>query len=86
MQIPRKKPAYLSPNFNVTLSPRGNPDQRRIYNTLVLLVHLVCIIEPQSSLPKRLYDLIQSLNVQLLPEMEFPADWQTRPLWKALQT
>lgn len=84
LQIPRKKPLYLYPNFNITLSPTGNPNQRRIYNYLVLLVHLVQVIEPQSSLPLRLKELIKSLDTNLLPEMEFPTDWESRPLWNGL--
>jgi abortive infection bacteriophage resistance protein len=84
MQVPRKKPAYLFPNFNVTRSSFGNLRERRIYNSLVLLVHLVEVIEPQSSWPLRLINLLKQLDPALLCEMEVPGDWQSRPLWKAL--
>lgn len=83
-QLPRKKPPHLAPNFNLTRTPLGNPNQRRIYNSLVLLVHLVQVIEPSSTLPCRLAHLLVSLDPALQPEMGFPADWQSRPLWASL--
>ncbi len=85
MELPRKKPANLIVNLERTSLAGGNPKERRIYNSLVMLIYLVQKIEPQSSLPKRLYDLITTLDFSLLTEMEFPADWQNRPIWKALQ-
>lgn len=81
MQIPRKKPPHLFPNFNVTSSPLGNPKERKIYNSLVLLVHLVQIIEPQSDWPHRLATHLNTLDPALQPEMELPPGWQSRPLW-----
>ena len=84
VQLPKKKPPHLFPNFNVTLTPLGNPNQRRIYNSLVLLVHLMQVIEPGSTLPCRMAHLIDSLDPALQPEMELPTDWKTRPLWQAL--
>lgn len=83
-QLPKKRPAHLVPNFNITRTPLGNPNERRIYNTLVLLVHLVQVIEPGSTLPSRLANLLDSLDPALQPEMELPPDWKTRPLWNAL--
>jgi len=84
VQLPRKKPRHLAPNFNVTLSPLGNPNERRIYNSLVLLVHMMQVIEPSSTLPHRLACLLDTLDPALQPEMELPADWKTRPMWQAL--
>jgi abortive infection bacteriophage resistance protein len=84
VQLPKKKPPHLFPNFNLTRTPLGNPNERRIYNSLVLLVHLVQVIEPTSSLPCRLAHLLASLAPGLQPEMEIPTGWQTLPLWKPL--
>lgn len=86
MQIPRKKPAHLFPNFNITPTPLGNPKERGIYNSLVLLVHLVEVIEPQSLWPRRLAEHLASLPAFLSQEMELPPDWRTRPLWQPLLT
>lgn len=84
VQLPRKKPAHLYPNFNVTHTPLGNPKERKIYNSLVLLIHLIEVIEPQSTWPGRLAAHLNTLDPALQPEMELPADWKTRPLWQAL--
>ena len=84
IQLPKKKPAHLFPNFNLTRTPLGNPNERRIYNSLVLLVHLVQVIEPTSSLPCRLAHLLATLSPSLQPEMQIPPGWQTLPLWKPL--
>jgi abortive infection bacteriophage resistance protein len=80
-QLPKKKPANLYPNFYV--HPNA-VDQResKIYNTLVLLLHLIRTIEPTSHWPERLINHISSFDSTLLPDMGFPTDWQTRPIWK----
>jgi abortive infection bacteriophage resistance protein len=83
-QLPKKKPPHLFPNFNHTCTPIGNPNERRIYNSLVLLIHLVEVIEPDSTLPCRLAHLLASLDPALQPEMELPANWQSLPIWKPL--
>ena len=79
-QLPRKKPPHLWPNFHSQLG--GN--ERKIYNTLVLLVHLVQVIEPSSRWPWRLLGHLQTLPSPLIPDMGFPTDWTTRPLWRQL--
>ena len=86
LQIPRKKPASLIPNFHVSPTSAGDPKERRIYNSLVLLIHLVQIIEPSSSLPGRLYQLLSTVDDRFLSEMEFPVDWRSRPLWRSLKS
>lgn len=84
MQLPRKKPAHLWSNFN-TDPIHGTGKERKIYNTLVLLVHLVQRIEPESHWPNRLMDHINTLDPGLVPDMGFPSDWLTRPIWQKLQ-
>lgn len=84
LQLPRKKPAHLHANFHVTRTVQGNPNERCIYNSLVLLVHLIRVIEPQSTWPRRLAQHLDSLPAALQPEMDLPADWKDRPLWKGL--
>jgi abortive infection bacteriophage resistance protein len=81
-KLPKKKPAHLFPNFFV--DPAMPKKEARIHNTLILLVHLIGCIEPASAWPERLIRLLRSFDPALLPEMGFPADWKTRPLWNSL--
>lgn len=82
-QLPRRKPPHLHPNFH---SPPGTGNFRRIHNSLILLVHLLQCIEPATHWPERLIRLLCTLDPALIPEMGFPPDWKTRPLWQALLT
>ena len=82
-QLPRKKPAHLWDNFS-TDPLHGIGKERKLYNTLVLLIHLIQLIEHQSTWPQRLQTLLQSLDPDLIPDMGFPADWQARPIWQGL--
>ncbi len=81
-KLPKKKPPHLFPNFFV--DPSMPKKQGKIHNTLVLLVHLTTCIEAASDWPERLIRLLLSLEPNLIPEMGFPSDWKTRPLWQAL--
>jgi abortive infection bacteriophage resistance protein len=77
VQLPQSSPASIIPN----LHPQEN---RRLYNTLVLLAHMVDEIEPSANWPLRLYRHLLILKPALLSNMGFPADWQQRPLWNNL--
>jgi abortive infection bacteriophage resistance protein len=80
-QLPRKKPAHLAPNFyHDPALPPGR--ESKIYNSLVLLRHLLQIIEPNSHWPQRLVAHIQTLDPKLIPHMGFPPDWQKCPIWQ----
>jgi abortive infection bacteriophage resistance protein len=80
-QLPKKKPMHLWANF---FTPLGLGNANRIYNSLVLLIHLLQCIDPATPWPARLSSVINTLDVALLPEMGFPLDWKARPLWKEL--
>lgn len=80
-QLPKKKPAHLHANFH---TPTGSGNFRRIHNSLILLVHLLQCIEPATHWPARLIHLLKTLDPALIPEMGFPPDWKTRPMWQAL--
>lgn len=77
-QLPRKKPSHLPPNF---FTPPRTRNYRRIHNSLILLIHMLTCIEPNTTWPARLITTLRTLDPSLLPEMGFPIDWQTRPLW-----
>ena len=83
-KLPKKKPAHLFANFFV--DPAMPKKETKIHNTLILLVHLTTCIEPATDWPERLIRLLRSIDPQLIPEMGFPADWQTRPIWQSLLT
>jgi abortive infection bacteriophage resistance protein len=77
LQLPQSSPPAVIPNLN-------RAQDRLIYNTLVLLVHMLGVIEPASTWSHRLVTQLLALDARLLPHMGFPADWQQRPLWKPL--
>jgi len=77
LQLPQSSPAAVIPNLN-------RAQDRLIYNTLVLLVHMLGVIEPASTWSHRLVAQLLLLDARLLPHMGFPVDWQERPLWQPL--
>ena len=77
VQLPKNNPEDVIPNLNPT-------EDRKIYNTLVLLTHMIGIIDPPSTWAKRLTHQLLALDGQYTPHMGFPPDWQTRPLWAKL--
>ena len=78
---PEKHPAELIEN--VQHFPKSEDDQsRRIYNSLVLLIHCMRIIQPRSDWPNRLQNHLKTLPTKFMPEMGFQKDWQQRPIWE----
>lgn len=77
IQLPTSTPPAVIPNLHP-------PEDRRIYNTLVLLVHFVALIEPAATWPRRLVQHLLTLNPALVSHLGFPPDWQTRPMWQSL--
>jgi abortive infection bacteriophage resistance protein len=75
--LPVSRPADLIPNFYA-------PENRRIYNSLVLLVHMLKIIEPMTHWPNRLVHHLQGLNPKFIHHMGFPYDWQSRSIWQGI--
>jgi abortive infection bacteriophage resistance protein len=74
VQLPQSTPAAVIPSLHPT-------EDRRIYNTLVLLLYMVKLIEPHATWPARLKHHLLTLDPRLIPHMGFPADWQQRPIW-----
>lgn len=75
-KLPRKKPPKLNENFN-------RDDDRRIYNTLVMLAYLMDIMGP-NSWKKRMDDLFAEHPDVNLRAMGFPAGWRDKPIWRDL--
>ena len=84
-QLPKKKPQHLWPNFS-TCPQHGTGRERKLYNTLVLLVHLIQCIEPASDWPHRLCAHLRTLDPALHSDTGCPASWQQLPLWHPLVT
>jgi abortive infection bacteriophage resistance protein len=81
-KLPRKKPPHLRANFYE--DPLLPKQEGKIHNTLIILIHLLRCIDPSTDWPQRLTRLLRTLHPDLIPEMGFPPDWQTRPMWQAL--
>lgn len=83
--------------FTVAMTPPQNPKgladnfvynsvtaERRIYNTLTMLVYMLSVIEPDCPIPKLLCQTLNSVDSSYHTHMGFPADWKNRALWKGL--
>ncbi|GIU51738.1 ABC transporter permease [Shewanella sairae] len=79
MTVPRRGPQDLVAGLDST-QQQGRA-QRKIYNTLVMLIHLMNIMNPGHHWKQRLIDLIQSHKIDT-SKMGFPADWQQRQIWQ----
>lgn len=75
MQIPGKKPAGLSAQFNPV-------QDRRLYNTLTMLAYLMSVISPASSWRQRLKALIWATPQIAVADMGFPAGWEQMAIWQ----
>lgn len=83
-QLPKKKPDFLWSSFN-TEGLYGNKKERHIYNTLVLLVHLLLCIDSASCWPNRLYSHLCRLEGELIKQMGFPVGWDGLPIWQSIR-
>ena len=75
MKIPNH-PDWLGSAFN-----EAKP--KRIYNTLLMLAHLLDSISPRSQWRQHLFSLFEEHLAVDFSAMGFPADWRTSAIWKA---
>ncbi len=73
-KLPRKKPAGLKQNFNLT-------QHKKLYNTLVLILYLLNTIDPSNTFKSQLNQLIAHHQINT-SAMGFPMNWQQLPIWK----
>ena len=74
MELPRTKPSDLYQNFN--------PEQdRKLYNTLVMVAFFMDTISPNHHWKTRLKALISNHAIDA-KAMGFPIGWQTLPIWQ----
>lgn len=55
---------------------------RRIYNSLAIMLHIMRVIAPSADWPTKLTDLLDNHPTGDLAAMGFPANWKQRPLWQ----
>lgn len=77
--------------FTITLALPRHPqlvieslhpsEDRRVYNTLVVLAHVVDLVEPKNHWAHRLLALLRAQTFPVTQHMGFPADWEDRPMW-----
>lgn len=72
-ELPRSKPARLTGEFVV--------GSRKIYNTLVMMLHLMDTIAPAHHWRQRMKNLIQHHHIPAAA-MGFPTDWANRAIWQ----
>lgn len=70
------KPAILAPQF-----AQGS---RKLYNSLLILLHCMDQIAPRHQWRKRLLGLLEEYTVPVTA-MGFPGNWRHQPLWKEKQ-
>ncbi|RLA43744.1 MAG: Abi family protein [Gammaproteobacteria bacterium] len=79
MPLPKGKPAGLRDNIYID---DANKTEHKIYNTLVLIQHLMTVTCPESHWAIKLAELIDQhgINAQ---RMGFPPNWKDLPIWSA---
>jgi len=77
-KLPRKKPVALPKNFNWSAG-------RKIYNTLVMLAHLMDSMGP-NSWKQRLYAIFTKHPNVSAHAMGFPPDWLGKPIWQDIDS
>lgn len=73
-KLPRKRPATVLASINAQAP-------KKIYNTLVMLVHLLNTVSPEHHWKQKLIELLNNRNVPE-NEMGFPTHWRQHSLWK----
>ncbi|WP_062064205.1 Abi family protein [Cellvibrio sp. OA-2007] len=78
MPLPKGKPVGLKDNIYIDAS---NKTEHKIYNTLVVVQHLITVISPDSLWAINLAQLIEKYSIDA-NRMGFPEGWQALPLWQ----
>lgn len=74
VSLPQKKPADVIASLNPS-------EDRKIYNTLVLLAHIMDVVEPHNHWAHRVKALINAQHQPVTASMGFPENWGTLPVW-----
>ncbi len=79
MKLPKNGNQALINSLDIP--PKTQPPPRKIYNTLVMLLHLMNVINPEHHWKKRICDLIETHKIDV-SKMGFPQDWKQREIWE----
>lgn len=74
LKVPRNKPAWLHSSF----APAGD---RRIYNSIVMMLYYLDLISPGHHWRSRFFDLVEKHDVDL-EQMGFPAEFRNHRIWQ----
>lgn len=72
-QLPQRKPAGLATQWQ--------PGSRKLYNTLLILLHCMDVIAPQHHWRARLMDLMARHRIPVAA-MDYPNGWEQLPIWQ----
>jgi abortive infection bacteriophage resistance protein len=75
MDLPEAQPMHILGSFHPA-------EDRKLYNTLVILGHMMDVIAPGHTWTRRLVELIDETPFNVTPEMGFPSDWRERDFWR----
>lgn len=79
MIIPKKRPEPLVSSVHLE---KNKTESIRIYNTLVLLCHMLRIIAPEAEWKNRMIEFLDTCPLSITEHMGFPEDWKDRSVWK----
>ena len=72
--------------FIVETEPGKHECDNRLYNALVVLLHLMDHQGTDSTMRDRRQKLLESRNSEELGQMGFPENWQNCPIWNSTKT
>jgi abortive infection bacteriophage resistance protein len=72
-QLPKNRPVIVVQSVNKELD-------NKIYNTLVILIHLLNTIDPDHGWIDRFLSLVERHRIDL-HKMGFPPNWESLPIW-----
>ena len=80
----RLRPPRTLGGSSETPAAFNSPDRGRVYNALVMIVHLMDEITPNGDWPERLLNMKEEQNFRSIPyeRMGFPENWRERTFWQ----
>ena len=75
IKLPKKRPVIVVESIN-------KESDNKIYNTLVILIHLLNTIDPDHGWTDRFLSLVKKYRIDL-HKMGFPSNWESLPIWKS---
>lgn len=83
-RLPKIKRFQADLVFDHEATADQRPLSNEIYNTLVVLMHLMRNQPHATDFPARLVEQVSSVSEGMRSAMGFPQDWRDRPVWQEL--